>query len=85
VRLPSERSGRALPGAFAMPHVIARCLPFKGSNYQRYVVACSKGFDAPAVAFALCKHGYDAYWLKGGLDAIAEPAPFQASLQWQAA
>jgi rhodanese-related sulfurtransferase len=81
-----ERNGQVLPGAFAMPHVIARSLPFKGSNYQRFIVACSKGFDAPAVAFALCKHGYDAFWLKGGLDLLAKvPDPLDMPLQWQPA
>jgi CRP-like cAMP-binding protein len=85
VRLPSERLGMPLPDAFALPHMIARCLPFKGNHYQRYVVACAKGVDAGPVAFALCKHGYEAYWLKSGLegmnpDALRVASQFKSEL-----
>ena len=67
IRLPSERTASPLTDAITIPHLAARALPFKGDPYCSYVVACSKGMDAPAVAFALCKDGYDAYCLRGGL------------------
>jgi rhodanese-related sulfurtransferase len=74
VRLPSERMEMTLPNAVMTPHTLARSMPFKGRASHPYVVACSNGFDAPAIAFTLCKNGYDAYCLKGGLASLSAHA-----------
>ena len=70
VRLPTERHGANLPGAVTIPHTVARTVPFRGHAYRRYVVVCADGFESPAIAFTLCKLGYDAYCLRGGIAGV---------------
>jgi rhodanese-related sulfurtransferase len=80
IRMPSERMEQPLKDAITIPYPAARMLPFKGDPYQTYIVACGKGGDAPAIAFALCKQGYDAYFLKDGIAALRGARPQQESL-----
>jgi CRP-like cAMP-binding protein len=71
VRMPHERKGTEIPQSIAIPHPIVRGRLFTADPQLSYICICAKGFDAPVIAFTLCKYGFDAYHLKGGYAAYA--------------
>lgn len=72
VRMPEERKLGEIPNAITIPHPVVRGRLFTADPQLSYVCVCAKGFDAPVIAFTLCKYGFDAYYLKGGYPAYAQ-------------
>jgi rhodanese-related sulfurtransferase len=66
VRMPQDVHGQRIQGALSIPHPFIRSKLVRADPARTYIVVCATLQDAPAIAFALCKAGFDAYYLKGG-------------------
>jgi CRP-like cAMP-binding protein len=71
VRMPDERKACDITNAITIPHPVVRGRLFTADPQLSYVCVCAKGYDAPVIAFTLCKYGFDAYYLKGGYASYA--------------
>ncbi len=73
VRMPNElRAGRKIPGSICIPFPIARARLFDAKKDTTYIIVCENMKDSPVLTFVLCKNGYDAYYLQGGIHSFPE-------------
>jgi rhodanese-related sulfurtransferase len=69
VRLPSEHQNLAIEGSLNVPLYFIRLKISTLDRARPYVVYCDTGRRSSAAAFILVERGFDAYVLRGGLDA----------------
>jgi len=69
VRLPSEHQNLAIEGSLNVPLYFIRLKISTLDRTRPYVVYCDTGRRSSAAAFILVERGFDAYVLRGGLDA----------------
>ena len=69
VRLPSEFENQHLDGALNIPLYFIRLKISTLSKDQKYVVCCDTGRRSSAGAYILSERGYQAYVLRGGINA----------------
>jgi len=69
VRLPSEHQNVAIEGSLNVPLYFIRLKISTLDRSRKYVVYCDTGRRSSAAAFILVERGFDAYVLRGGLDA----------------
>jgi CRP-like cAMP-binding protein len=69
VRLPSEHQNLAIEGSINVPLYFIRLKISTLDRARPYVVYCDTGRRSSAAAFILVERGFDAYVLRGGLDA----------------
>jgi rhodanese-related sulfurtransferase len=69
VRLPSEHQNVAIEGSLNVPLYFIRLKISTLDRNRKYVVYCDTGRRSSAAAFILVERGFDAYVLRGGLDA----------------
>jgi len=69
VRLPSEHQNVAIEGSLNVPLYFIRLKISTLDRNCKYVVYCDTGRRSSAAAFILVERGFDAYVLRGGLDA----------------
>ncbi|MGA8707943.1 MAG: cyclic nucleotide-binding domain-containing protein [Steroidobacteraceae bacterium] len=69
VRLPSEHQNVAIDGSLNVPLYFIRLKISTLDRGRKYVVYCDTGRRSSAAAFILVERGFDAYVLRGGLDA----------------
>ena len=70
VRLPSEYDANHLEGALNIPLYFIRLKINTLNPKMRYVLCCDTGRRSSAGAYILSERGFDAYVLKGGINAI---------------
>jgi CRP-like cAMP-binding protein len=74
VRMPVDRKSPAMEGSVSIPFFILRSRMSTLDPSKTYVVYCTNGQQSSVAAYLLCKEGFDAYFLKGGLVAeLAKP------------
>ncbi len=74
VRMPVDRKSPALEGSVSIPFFILRSRMSTLDPTKTYVVYCTNGQQSSVAAYLLCKEGFDAFFLKGGLIAeLAKP------------
>ncbi|HEY5791230.1 MAG TPA: cyclic nucleotide-binding domain-containing protein [Gammaproteobacteria bacterium] len=69
VRLPAEYEQRRIDGSLNMPFHSLRLKAKTLTRGSRFVVCCDTGSRSSAAAFLLNERGFDAFVLKGGLNA----------------
>lgn len=69
VRLPSEFQTVSIPGAINLPLYFIRMKLNTLDKKVPYIIYCDTGRRSSAAAFILQEHGFEAYTLKGGLNA----------------
>ena len=69
VRLPSEFENQHLDGALNIPLYFIRLKISTLDKSKKYVVCCDTGRRSSAGAYILSERGYNAYVLKGGINA----------------
>ena len=69
VRLPSEFEAQHLDGALNIPLYFIRLKISTLSHDQKYVLCCDTGRRSSAGAYILSERGYQAYVLRGGINA----------------
>jgi rhodanese-related sulfurtransferase len=75
VRMPVDRKSPAMEGSVSIPFFILRSRMSTLDPTKSYIVYCENGQQSSVAAYLLCKEGFDAYFLKGGLVAeAAKPA-----------
>lgn len=75
VRMPVDRKSPPMEGSVSIPFFILRSRMSTLDPTKTYVVYCENGQQSSVAAYLLCKEGFDAYFLKGGLVAeAAKPA-----------
>ncbi|MGH8454524.1 MAG: cyclic nucleotide-binding domain-containing protein, partial [Nevskiales bacterium] len=75
VRMPADRKSPPLDGSVGIPFFILRSRMSTLDPATTYIVYCENGHQSSVAAYLLCKEGFDAYFLKGGLVAeVAKPA-----------
>src|SRR6202162_148987 len=69
VRLPSEHQNVAIEGSLNVPLYFIRLKISTLDRSRPYIVYCDTGRRSSAAAFILVERGFNAYVLRGGLDA----------------
>lgn len=72
VRMPVDRKSPPMEGSVSIPFFILRSRLSTLDPAKTYIVYCENGQQSSVAAYLLCKEGFDAYFLKGGL--VAEAA-----------
>jgi len=70
VRLQSEHQNKNIPNSINIPLFLLRLNADKLSHDHKYIIYCDTGSRSSSAAFILNEHGYDAYLLQGGLNAM---------------
>lgn len=71
VRMPVDRKSPAMEGSVSIPFFILRSRLSTLDPANTYIVYCENGQQSSVAAYLLCKEGFNAYFLKGGLQAEA--------------
>lgn len=74
VRMPVDRKSPPMDGSISIPFFILRSRLSTLDAGKTYIVYCENGQQSSVAAYLLCKEGFDAYFLKGGLVAEAAKA-----------
>jgi CRP-like cAMP-binding protein len=75
VRMPVDRKSPPMEGSVSIPFFILRSRMSTLDPTKTYIAYCESGHQSSVAAYLLCKEGFDAYFLKGGLVAeAAKPA-----------
>ncbi len=85
VRSEADYRSGCLPGALNLPVQSLRGQLDDLRTDQRYLIYCADGVASATVAFLMCKRGFDAYLLEGGLTsapatALTHPTPLAPPL-----
>ncbi len=67
VRLAEERGNYSLPGSIAIPLNLLRARLSELDLKSRFITYCDTGSRSSVAAFLLQQHGFDVYYLAGGL------------------
>jgi len=71
VRMPVDRTSPAMEGSISIPFFILRSRFSTLDPAKTYIVYCENAQQSSVAAYLLCKEGFNAYFLKGGLMAGA--------------
>lgn len=71
IRLPDEFERDHLPGSINIPLALLRLRLKQLSHHRKYIICCNDGHRSAVAAFLLNRHGFDAFILEGGIEAIA--------------
>jgi CRP-like cAMP-binding protein len=74
VRMPVDRKTPPMDGSISIPFFILRSRMSTLDPAKTYIAYCENGQQSSVAAYLLCKEGFNAYFLKGGLAAEA-PKP----------
>lgn len=78
VRMPVDRTMPGFEGSVSIPFFILRSRLATLDRDKPYVAYCNTGQQSSVAAYLLCKEGFDAFFLKGGI-AQAAPPPAAAA------
>lgn len=67
VRMPVDRKDAGIPGSVNIPFFILRSRMSTLDRDKPYIAYCNNGQQSSVAAYLLCKEGFDAYFLKGGI------------------